>query len=951
MSFIFKVLESVGSGFYGAAKEAPAKIGPAITNVHKSKFSPLTGVASYAGSAGSYVIGLAFFVFWCLIVYLFPFALSYFSKSWGNTARRWKKYAKQKEEDWYADHVEASYLTKIALYPFWLLLDIVSAVFIGVGKALIFLSTHLFQVVLLLILCVLGLVIEANYVSMFHAVNTTTIYGEEAVMQFQRLLEKLSSLWYIIIVPLNERWWYNFSILRITYRSIGNPDTAVLGRRLTTDDDNNGLLDTITDVVFGGVQIMYTVDKFQLLIFEIVMTIIGVIYQTVLSFLLSLAAKAVCAIAGVGSPDFCTIREIIGELLYKVLQLIYLIVNAIFFGGIGSPPRTGIECGAGSFTSLGEGFGEQCGSPAGIFGFEPAGSFFSGLSSSASSQRRVLSCSHEYDFFVERLDGRVIHKGKQMCPYTQKAKDPLKNAQQMHSLGIHTDCFDLCTDNVLFEVCHSPNGEHKVEKTGTCESKNKNKNEYTSGIKNETYDVIYRRRLEGAKSMLNLVDELRKGPHQFTLGDLDCDLSFPDTTIYHTAAKMFCIGGRIASRFDVQAMFQKYHSGRNLQTDDDEDTKKSLWSPDVISGIRRSLVNLQLHLLEVQHTTRMYQSAPNGRSRRLEDTFTRINNRDVDLNETRTHVERLLMPLEIRQRRSLVEETFGTCQGEDDYPCPGARGVFKCVKLEDRNTCPEIDLNQEGVSYFEKFNYYLFHLGLIRVDLMSYAKEFSDCYDIYDRNPSLLPFRSTKSAMDDAIAGDKILYCPGMSVPLDFKAVEIDRKGINRIASNLCDPGQETEYACSCRWYYDITTSLNSKVYSFESVQLRAIFVNTFISLQLIFQYALSHTLYGGTVDTVWVWFWTLPAMPDWDGRFIHVFGDFGLPPEVTIGRRFACAGLKLGSVFTTFVFILAVYLTYIVAREVIRVIFKHVGVVKEEVAKHKKAVKASKENRPLSLA
>lgn len=86
--------------------------------------------------------------------------------------------------------------------------------------------------------------------------------------------------------------------------------------------------------------------------------------------------------------------------------------------------------------------------------------------------------------------------------------------------------------------------------------------------------------------------------------------------------------------------------------------------------------------------------------RRLEKTMSMIDRKTVDLNQTNTHVANLLQPIEPRRRRSLVEETFGTCNGENDYPCPSSRGKFICVKLEDRDKCPKVDMNREGVTYW-----------------------------------------------------------------------------------------------------------------------------------------------------------------------------------------------------------------------------------------------------------
>jgi hypothetical protein len=913
----------------------------AFKSLQKRELAPVLAVAPTAATATSYIFSILWNILLILLLFFSPYAFKYIQRNYDRISKKIAARVKKVEDQWYEDHSDAGIrntIIKWTVWPLWLLVDVfVFGILGGIAIALKFLVQHLFQVILLIILAVVFLTVEANYVPIVHSANTATIYAEEAAMQTQLILLKLQSFWNIIIVPLNEVTWVSVKTIIITLKYTTQDDSSVLGRRLTSDDDNNVIIDAVTTAVFSLTQIQYALDKAKLFIFELIMIILSPIINIVLQIFVSLAAKAICIMA----DPICAIIEVIAELFYLIVNGVLKLIS--IFGVSFSVDRSAFfYCKPTDFRS--PNLARGCGG--GIFASDPIGAWYSQLESDASSSRRLLSCTQEYDFFVERLDGKTIHKGKQKCPYTIRASDKTLNAIQMHSFGIHSGCYHLCTDNILYEVCHQD--EHKIEKIGTCNDR--------GGVQqvNATKAIEHGRVLienDGDMSMVDFLNMLKKTPRHFTVGNVDCDMDYPDMTFYGIASKVFCLGGYFGKKVDFSNKFKKEsftfgQQGRRLGEDDASN-----------KAITGKFEEFQKDLIKLQHSLRMYQSFDGGVSvrRRLEKTMSVIDRRTVDLNETRAHIANLLEPIEPRKRRSLREETFGTCSGEDDYPCPSSRGKFMCVKLEDREKCPQVDTNKEGVTYWEKFNSLLFSLGLVRFDLMGYLRDARDCYDRYDLYPETLPFRATMREMEAALGTEnQIVFCPGMNRPLNFEKVDIDRKGINRIVSDLCDPETEPtvtsgehanngEYVCSCKWYYDITSDINSRVYSFETVQLFNMFMNALITLQLGFEVIIFNQV--PFVNDCWVWFWTLDMMPDIDARFVHFFGN-GALPGVTYSRRFACAGLKAGSLIMTIIFCLSVYILFISTGPLREVLSKHFAGIKNVLKRKIKEEKIDKQKK-----
>lgn len=904
----------------------------AVFNLKNKEAAPVIAVAPAALSTTSYIFSVLWNIIIIFILFFSPFAFKFLQKKYKRFTERLATKVKNVEDQWYEDHSDSGIsnkITKWVAWPFWVFVNVWIAVMQGIVIASSFLVRNLFIVIVLIIFAIVFLTIEANYVPIFHSVNTATIYGEEAAMQIQLILLKLQSFWNIIIVPLNEVTWFSVKTIIITLKYTTQEDSSVLGRRLTSDDDNNIILDAISASVFSLVQIQYAMDKVKLFIFELTMIILSPIINIILQIFVGLAAKTICIIA----DPICAIIEVLAEVFFLITNGILKFIS--FFGIRLSVDRSAFfYCKPSDFKS--PNLARSCGG--GIFSLDPIGAWYSQLESDASSSRRLLSCTKEYDFFVERLDGKTIHKGKQKCPYAVRASDRNLNAIQMHSFGIHTGCYHLCTDNSLYEVCQEQ--EHNVTKIGMCDD--------SGGI--QQVNITRRRVLEVESeadiTMTDFINMLKKTPKHFIVGNVECDMNNLDNTFYGMASKVFCLAGYFGKKIDFSKQFtrdsfdfgQKQQRGRRL---DDSNT-----------DLKGKLESFQGDLIKLQHSLRIYKSFGKevNTRRRLEKTLSTIDRQVVDLNRTRSHVAHLFEPIEPRKRRSLVEETFGTCNGEDDYPCPSSRGVFKCVKLEDRESCPKIDVNREGVTYWEKFNALLFSLGLVRFDLMSYMRDARDCYNRYDLYPETLPFRATMREMEAALGTEnQIVFCPGMNRPINFEKVEIDRKGINRIVSDLCDPLTEPvitsgananngEYVCSCRWYYDITADINSRVFSFETVQIHNILANALITLQLGLEVIIFNQV--PYVNDSWVWFWTLDMMPHIDEPFIHFFGN-GALPGVTYSRRFACAGLKAGSLFMSIIFILSVYILIISTGPLREMIIKHfkgvLGVLKRRIKEERK--------------
>lgn len=937
--FVSKITSGISSGFGMITKfgsTAFSQFTSSVFKLKKQELGPVLAVAPAVTTATSYLWTILWNILLIVFLFVSPYALKYIQRNFKRISDKFTARVKRIEDQWYGDHSDSSIqttITKWLIWPIWLGLDILVAILQGVALVLEYLVKHLFQIIVLIILAVIFVTVEANYVSIFHSVNTVTIYGEEAAMQVQLILLKLQSFWNIIIVPLNEVTWVSVKTIIITLKYTTDSDMSVFGRRLTSDDDNNVIIEGVGNAVFSLTQIQYALDKVKLFVFELVMIILSPIFNIVLQIVVGIAAKAICIMA----DPICAIIEIIAELFYLIVNGV---LKLIPFFNLSVDRSAFFYCKPNDFRS--NNLARSCGG--GIFSLDPLGAWYSQLDSDASSSRRLLSCTQEYDFFVERLDGKTIHKGKQKCPYSIRASDKTLNAIQMHSFGIHDGCYDLCTDNILYEVCHED--EHKVTRAGTCDDR--------GGIQhvNKTVAVKQERRvladLDNEIDMFDFIETLKKTPRHFTVGNINCDMSNADTSFYGVASKVFCLAGYIGTKVDLSSQLSKdsfnFRNGRRLAEEHDNKAKLKI-------------EEFQKDLIKLQHSLRLYQSFDGSVStrRRLEKTMSMIDRKTVDLNQTNTHVANLLQPIEPRKRRSLVEETFGTCNGENDYPCPSSRGKFICVKLEERDKCPKVDTNREGVTYWEKFNAMLFDLGLVRFDLMGYLRDAKECYDRYDTYPETLPFRATVREMEAAVGTDnQIVFCPGMNRPLNFERVDIDRKGINRIVSDLCDPETEPtitsgenagngEYVCSCKWYYEINADVNSKVFSFETVQMHNMFMNSLITLQLGFEVIIFNQV--PFVNDWWVWFWTLDAMPHIDHRFVHFFGHFGLP-GVTYSRRFACAGLKAGSLIITIIFIMCVRILFVALgpmREILKKHFKGLKNVLKQKIKEEKSQKKKK--------
>ncbi len=354
-----------------------------------------------------------------------------------------------------------------------------------------------------------------------------------------------------------------------------------------------------------------------------------------------------------------------------------------------------------------------------------------------------------------------------------------------------------------------------------------------------------------------------------------------------------------------------------------------------ITRIKEKIQVLYEYLKHTNRFLRVYHESDSEKpmARRLDDTVNLLHPRARSLFEdTKAKVEKIMEAIAPRQRRQLIEPTFGTCTGETDYPCPGIRGKFMCVKVEDRHTCPQVNLNEAGVSYMDRLHYYLHNIGQFKLDLYEVAREFDECWSEYEQNPSTLPFRATKAEV--VAAGDKIKYCLLMQQPIEFRFSAIDRKGINRISSMLCDVEEEGEYACNCGWYHSIEIEVESKIWSFLSVQLYYIFLDFITTTQLLLDVLLfSHLPF---MNDIWKWFWTLPSMPTTTSpQFVGFFGDYGLP-NVTYERRFACAGAKSGSFLFVIMFIVTIYLMILVWRPTLRMLNREVMKLKKNTKKYR---------------
>jgi hypothetical protein len=237
----------------------------------------------------------------------------------------------------------------------------------------------------------------------------------------------------------------------------------------------------------------------------------------------------------------------------------------------------------------------------------------------------------------------------------------------------------------------------------------------------------------------------------------------------------------------------------------------------------------------------------------------------------------------------LQVKSEGWCNNDADgntmYPCYYGN---VCVPVQDRDLCPEPDLNDPQVSTLDRIQYYLHRASLIDIDPEEILSDANQCYRDYEVDLDSVPV--TYSNLNVEGGGGE--FCVGVTPPFPYRFPSIEIQGINRFVSTGCNVDEIN--VCTCDFYYSTLVNYNPLTFDFTDADIRIKFINALISVQLFF-YA---TVFKHVPFIQQLWYSILTALaeeaayPQW---FLYVFWDLGIR-NVSAEQRWYCFGIYQGS-------------------------------------------------------
>jgi hypothetical protein len=227
----------------------------------------------------------------------------------------------------------------------------------------------------------------------------------------------------------------------------------------------------------------------------------------------------------------------------------------------------------------------------------------------------------------------------------------------------------------------------------------------------------------------------------------------------------------------------------------------------------------------------------------------------------------VVQPNTNKRRRRLAESTdmlLGECGTL--YVCPAGQCVL------DSALCPEPVWNQASFLTYLKYGAWYVERVTRDISLEAAMNSVADCWNGYDTDPATYPF-STANLNNPF--NPRVVHCFPLIAPVELHLKRITYD-LRVAVQEQCAPlGAVTVNSCTCPLYVPITYNLELLWFSFITIDVAAHYTNALITIQYIIYATLTCSacpLYF--VDWTWSNFWSIfPALPP---TWVNLFGDQG---------------------------------------------------------------------------
>jgi hypothetical protein len=772
-----------------------------------------------------------------------------------------------------------------------------------------------FWIIVLLLATLVFTYFEHNHTTFTNTLHNVVLVGEVVTDNVFGFTNFVLDMYEIGSNFLNEQIRSTVQYVRITWQGLKPDDANIVSRRLVEDDniasiisfsDRKAQLKEVADRTTYGANLMNVLgEKIYGLLLAIISPFIEVLFDVFLVF----ASKTVCF----ARAPLCGVREFFHQAIDGFLGL-FRSITILGFQPFASFRIFGINC-LKDYPDLLGVDAAICGGY--LYEVEPPGAFYSDLSKSTSTNRRLLQqtealliCEqHPHDHsWIEKLNGKVIHKSHiNKCPLTSRTRasdNMMDHVETMKHLNLKGNCFHTSLHKEdIEEICwHTHNatiGRRQLFSLFNEDGKriltkiNKKYKASTSEINSDVlYQIIHEK----------LGDDIEKKGADILSDEgkiiFHCDLFDTDSklNIYQQTHNQLCVLSKLISSGTLKVSVPSWLGPNNdggRRVLQQEENKR------YYEGLDKNLHVLSQHVYSIKQHIRIQKTR-----RILRDRNTPYVNQD-DINWKEAAIP-ILQPKKNKtiitpeNKRRKLEQKLGICPA-GYHPCIMSGD---CILLEEREFCPQTNNADEAES---PNNGVLLTIGKALEDISTFNIDGEDiltdanrCYDRYDQRPETSPLSYTNLILQEQASDDQE-YCLGMVPPITYRLPKIQRQGLNRYVSDLC-----VNDNCYCFWYYEKYGAYELSSLPTLHVDIEYTILNFLISIQYIV--GMFFSIPGlHLIALAWSSFWNLAGHGRFPLWFTYILSDMGL--GISPQRGAVCFVIYLGSYFNTLLILLMIYI------------------------------------------